>query len=143
MQEEATSCRGIDGSISLSKDGMRIVTGFGSAQPYDIRLSDVSSVVVVRKSVVPVAALMLLAIIILLIAKYNLLWFIINLYRWERFITPIALAIAILSAIPSVLRLIFVSVTVRSSRGPVTVRLVPIRSAKRLAGRFRGMYAGG
>ena len=144
MQVESVSCRGINGSIILSKDKMTIIgVGLGSAQPHDIRFSDVYSVVVERKSVVPFATAMILAIIVLVIANYNLLWFIINLNGTEGFITPVALAIAILCGIPTVLRLMFVNVTVRSRSGPLAVRLVPSRAAKRLARRFSEISARG
>ena len=137
MPDESVSCRGINGSINLSKDKLTIIgVGLGSAQPHDVTFNDVSSVIVERKSVVPFTTMMVLAIIVLVIAKYNLLWFIINLYGAERFITPTALVIAILCGISSVLRLMFVNVTVRSRHGPFTVRLVPSRPAKRLARRF-------
>jgi len=143
MQEESVSCRGINGSINLSKDKLTIIgVGLGSAQPHDVKFNDVSSVIVERKSVVPFTTMMVLTIIVLMIAKYNLLWFIINLYGAERFITPTALVIAILCGISSVLRLVFVNVTVRSRRGPLTVRLVPSRPAKRLARRFSEVSAG-
>lgn len=142
MQEESIGSRGINGSITLSHDKLTIIgVGLSSAQPHDIRFGDVSSVVVQRKSVVPFATLMVLAIIVLVIAKYNLLWFVVNLDRWEMFMVPIALAIAVLCAIPACLRLMFVNVTVRSRSGPLTVRLVPSRSGKRLARRFSEMYA--
>jgi len=143
MQEEQVSCRGINGSISLSKDRMTIIgVGLGSDQPHEIRFGDVSSVVVQRKSVVPFTTLIIVAIVVLAVANFNLLWFIIDLYRWRMFITPIALAIAMLSAIPAVLRLMFVNVTVRSRQGTLRVRVVPSRSAKRLARRFSEIYAG-
>jgi hypothetical protein len=137
MQEELVSCRGINGSIILSKNKMTIIgVGLGSTQPHDIKFSDVFSVVVERKSVVPFVTATILAIIVLLIANYNLLWFIINLYRTEWFVTTTALAIAVLCGIPTVLRLMFVNITVRSRSGPLTVRLVPTGPAKRLARRF-------
>jgi len=143
MQEEPVSCRGINGSVSLRKDGITIVgLGLGSVQPHEIRFGDVSSVVVQRKGVVPFATVMILAIIVLVVAEYDLLWFVIDLGRWEMLIGPPALAIAILCAIPVVLRLMFMNVTVRSRRGVFTVRLVPNRSANRLARRFRETYAG-
>jgi hypothetical protein len=142
MQEESVSCRGVNGSISLSKDKMTVIgVGLGVAQPHDIRFSDVHSVVVERKSVVPFATVMILAIIVLVVANYNLLWFIINLYATQWFIAPMALAIAILCAILAVLRLMFVNVIVRSRSGPFVVRLVPSRSAKRLARRFSEISA--
>jgi hypothetical protein len=137
------SCRGVNGLITLSKDGITVIgVGLGSTQPHEIRFGEVASVVVQRKSVVPFMTLMILAIIVLLVAKRNLLWFVLNLSPAQWFIVPIALAIAILCAIPTVLRSIFVNVTVRSRRGPLMVRLVPARSANRLARRFRETYAG-
>ena len=142
MQEEPISCRGINGSINLTKDKLTISgVGLSATQPHDITFSDVSSVMVERKSVVPFTTIMFLAIIVLVIAKYNLLWFIINLYGVERFITPTVLVIAISCGVSSVLRLMFVNVTIRSRRGQVTVRLVPSRPAKRLARRFSELSA--
>jgi hypothetical protein len=143
MLDEPVSCRGINGSIKLSKDKMQLIGGgLGSAQCHEVSYSDVLAVVVERKSIVPFATLAILAFVLALIAKYNALWFVIDLSRTEIFITSIGLGIAILCAIPTILRLMFVNVLVRSSRGPLAVRLVPIRSAKRLARRFSEMSAG-
>ena len=142
MREESISCRGINGSIILSKDKMTIIgMGPGSTQPHDIHFSEVSSVVVERKSVVPFATVMILAIVALVIVRYNVLWFIVDLIRAERFVTPIALGIAILCAVASALRLMFVNVNIRSGSSLLTMRLVPIRPAKRLARRFSEISA--
>jgi len=142
MNEEL-SCRGINGSISLTKDGLTIIgIGLGSVQPREIRFGDVSSIVVQRKSVVPFTTSIILAIIVFLIAKYNLLWFVIDLSRWEPIITSVALVIATICAIPALLRFIFVNVIVRSGLQPIVLRLVPGQCAKRLARRFREIYAG-
>jgi hypothetical protein len=143
MLDESISCRGINGSIKLSKDKMQLIGGgFGSAQSHEVAYSDVLAVVVQRKSVVPFATVTILAFALALIAKYNALWFVIDLGRTGIFITSIGLAIAILSAVPAILRLMFVNVLVRSSEGPLTLRLVPIRSAKCLARRFSEMSTG-
>jgi len=143
MKEEPLSCRGINGSIRLSKDGLTIIgIGLGSVQPREIRFGDVSSIVVQRKSVVPFTSSMILAIIVFLIAKYNLLWFVVGLFRWEALITSVALIMAIACAIPALLRFTFVNVIVRSRREPIVLRLVPGRCAKRLVRRFREIYAG-
>jgi len=144
MKEEPLNCRGINGSISLSKDGLTIIgIGRGSAQPREIRFGDVSSIVVQRKSVVPFATSMILAIIVFLIARYNLLWFLIDLSRWEPIITSVALVITAICAVAALLRFTFVNVIVRSRRQPIVLRLVPGRCAKRLVRRFREIYAGG
>ena len=142
ISDEAVSCRGINGSIKLSKDKMQLIGGgLGSAESHEVAYSDVSTVVVQRKSIVPFATLTILAFVLALIAKYNALWFVIDLSRIGGFITLIGVGIAILCAVPTVLRLMFVNVLVHSSGGPLTLRLVPTRSAKRLARRFSEMSA--
>jgi len=147
MKEESVRCRGINGSILLSRDKLVAVgVGLGSAQ-HDIRFGDVSSIVVERKSMIPFLTLTILAGIVLLVARFNLLWFILNLYTIQMFIIPIApwlaLAIAILFGMPTILRLIFVNVSVRSRAGLLTLRLVPLRSGKLLASRFSEISVGG
>jgi hypothetical protein len=143
MQEKSVSCRGINGSIILSKDKMTVIgVGLGPPEPHDICFSDVSSVVVERKSVVPFTTVMILAIIVLLIVKYNSLWFIVDLTGVGRFIAPIALAVAMLCAFASAIRLMFVNVNVRWGHNLLTMRLVSNRSAKRLARHFSEISAG-
>ena len=142
MLDEQVSCRGINGSIRLSKDKIQLIRGFGSTQCHEVSYGDVSAVVVDRKSVVPFAALTILAFVLALVAKYNAVWFVMDLSRTGIFITWIGLGIATLCAIPTILRLIFVNIIIRSNDGPLTVRLVPIRPAKRLARRFSEMSAG-
>ena len=147
MKEELVRCSGINGSILLSRDKLAVVgVGLGSAQR-DIRFGDVSSIVVERKSMIPFLTLAVLAAIVLLVVRFNLLWFVLNLYTIQMLIIPIApwlaLAIAILCGIPTILRLIFVNVFVRSRVGVLTLRLVVPRSAKRLASRFSEISAGG
>lgn len=145
MQEEQIICRGINGSIRLSSDRLTVI-GVGFSSPQDIKFNDVASVVVERKSIVPFATLTVLAAIILAIARYNLLWFIVNVYSVQMLVIPIApliaLAIAILCGIPTILRLVFVNVSVSSGGGKLMLRVVPIRSAKRLARRFSEISAG-
>lgn len=142
MLDEPVSCRGINGSIKLSKDKIQLTARFGSRQYHEISFRDVSAVVVDRKSVVPFATVTILALVMALVAKYNALWFVVDLSRTGFFITWIGFGIAILCAIPTILRLMLVNVVVRSNHCPLTVRLVPIRSAKRLARRFSEMSAG-
>ena len=147
IKDELVKCSGINGSIILSRDKLAIVGKgpLGSAQR-DIKFSDVMSIVVERKNMIPFLTLTILAAIVLLVARFNLLWFILNLYTIQMFIIPIApwllLAIAILCGMPTILRVIFVNVYVRSRVGLLTLRLVPFRSAKRLATRFSELSAG-
>ena len=136
-EEDAVKCRGVNGSVTITKDGMRI-TGAGLAAPevHEIPYSDVSAVVVERKSFVPVAILTFIAAIAVIWVNDNPIWLIVNLTSAQYPVTAIALPIAIISGALMVLRLTFVDVTIRSTRGPITLRLVPTRSGKRLARRF-------
>jgi hypothetical protein len=111
-------------------------------EPHEIPFTHVSAVVVQRKSVVPFATLTILAVVAVLISKYNALWFLIDLSRPGLLITPIAVGVAILCAIPTLLRLIFVNVSIRFGGSLLTLRLVPISSAKHLARSFSEMSAG-
>ena len=142
--QDSVRCRGINGSITLSKDNLHIIGGggLGSAEPREIPFSHVSAVVVQRKSVVPFATLTILAVVAVLISKYNALWFVIDLSRMGTLITPIGIGVAVLCAIPTVLRLVFVNISIRSGGSLLTVRLVPVRSARRLARSFSVMSSG-
>jgi len=143
MLDEPVRCRGINGSIKLSTDTMQLIGGaLGSTELHEVPYSDVSAVVVQRKSVIPFATLSILASALALIAKYNALWFVIDLSRAGIYLTPVGLGIAVLSAVSTLLRLMFVNVLVRFSGGPLTLRLVTVRSAKRLARRFSEMSTG-
>jgi len=143
MLEEKVSCRGINGSINLSRDKV-LVVGLASSptQPHELAYSDVSAVFVQRKSVVPFATLTILIIVVVLVSKYNLIWFVVDLNPVSVFIAWTGIGIAILCAVITLLRLLFVNVLIRSNQSPFVVRLVPIRSAKRLARRFSDISAG-
>jgi len=139
--EELIGCRGVNGSISLSKAKMVIRSeGFGSVQFRDVLLSKITAVVVERKSVIPFATLTILAAAVTVSAWYNALWFLINLTQQDiLMITPGGLIVAVVCAVPMMFRLLFVNVLVRSEGelNALIVRLVPVRQAKRLARRFR------
>ena len=144
MLEEKVTCRGINGSISLSRDKVQVVgLGLSSTQSPELAYSDVSAVFFQRKSVVPFATVTILTVLIVLVSKYNLIWFVINLNPVSVFIVWSGIGIATLCAVVTLLRILFVNVLMRSSRGPFVVRLVPIHSAKRLARRFSEISAGG
>jgi len=139
--EKLIGCRGVNGSISLSKDKMVIRSeGFGSVEFREVALNKVTAVVVERKSVIPFATLTILASMVTVSAWYNALWFLINLTEQGiLMITSGGLSVAVLCAVPMMFRLLFVNVLVRSEGEPnaLIVRLVPVRQAKRLAKRFR------
>ena len=136
--EEAVSCRGINGSVTLSKGKMKVSgAGLPQSQTREIPYSQVSAVFVQRKSVVPYAGVLVLAVIVGLLAQYNALWFVPNLSEMDRFIAPISFGVAGLCAVRVMLRVLFVNVLVRYKEGSLHLRLVPLRSGKRLGRRFR------
>ena len=139
--EESIGCRGVNGSISLSKDKMVIRSeGFDSVQFRELLLNKITAVVVERKSVIPFATLTILATAVTVSAWYNAVWFLINLTQQDILIIASGgLIVAIVCAVPMMLRLLFVNVLVRSEgeANALIVRLVSVRQAKRLARRFR------
>ena len=144
MLEEKESCRGINGSISLSRDKVQVVgLGLSSSQSPELAYGDVSAVFVQRKSVVPFATLTILTVLVVLVSKYNLIWFVVDLNPFSAFIVWSGIGVGTLCAAVTLTRILFVNVLMRSSRGPFVVRLVPIHSAKRLARRFSEISAGG
>ena len=144
VSEEPVSCSGINGSISLFKDRIRIVGGgLTRAAAHEIAREDVSSVVVQRKSIVPFATATILAVIVTLVTEYNVIWFVEGVSRMDRFIAPFSLGIALLSLTITMLRLLFVNVSIHFGEGSAVLRLVTLRSAKRLAKRFSEISVGG
>ena len=136
--EEAVNCRGINGSLSLSKGKIKVKgAGLPPSQSPEIPYGLVSAVFVQRKSVVPFATVLVLAVIVGLLAQYNALWFIPHIAEMDPLIAPISFGVAILCAVPTILRVLFVNVLVRYEGGSLHLRLVPIRSGKRLGRRFR------
>lgn len=143
--EESVKCRGVNGSIYLRENRMQIMGGgFGSTQPRDIPFNEVSAVVVERKSVVPFATVLVLTVVVIVVAEYNMVWFIVDLSRYEALITSGAILSVAVCAVMILLRTMFVNVLVRSTGegAASTLRLVPIHCAKRLARRFREMSTG-
>ena len=114
--------------------------GFDSVQFRELLLNKITAVVVERKSVIPFATLTILATAVTVSAWYNAVWFLINLTQQDILIIASGgLIVAILCAVPMMLRLLFVNVLVRSEgeANALIVRLVSVRQAKRLARRFR------
>jgi hypothetical protein len=143
--QDLCGCHGVNGSIVLYPDRMVIRHG-GVTHLHEIPLTQIRAVIVERKSVIPFATVTVLAAAATFLAKYNPIWFLVNLSdKDSTLVSFAALSIAIVFAIPVVLRSAFVNVSVRSEGEPVLVRLgfVPARPAKRLAKRFRELSAGG
>ena len=143
--QELGSCHGANGSITLYPDRMVVRHG-GLTRLHEIPLTQIRAVIVERKTIIPFATVTVLATAATVLAKYNPIWFLVNLSDKESTLVSFAaLSIAIVFAFPVVLRSAFVSVSVRSEGEPVLFRLgfVPARPAKRLAKRFRELSAGG
>jgi len=145
MAEKTISCRGANGSIVLSNDKMLIQSSFLRSTPFhEMPLNSIRAVVVERKSVIPFATLTILGSVVTILAQYNALWFMINLEPSQVYlITRVGFSAVILCVILMTLRLVFVNVSVRSEGDStvLTVRLVPLRPAKRLVRRFRELSA--
>jgi hypothetical protein len=141
MAEKSIRCRGANATILLCADKMVIRSSvLGSLKPYEIPITTIRAVVVDRKSVVPFTAMTILAAVITVLASYNALWFLINLTSTQiELVTRVGFTVTILCAIPMMVRAMFVNVIVRSNGDAVVLmaRLVPLRSAKGLAKRFR------
>jgi hypothetical protein len=122
-----------------------IIRHGGSTHLHEIPLTQIRAVIIERKTLIPFATVTILAVATAFLAKYNPIWFLVNLPDKESTLVSIAaLSVAIAFAIPIILRSAFVNVSVRSEGDPVLVRLgfVPVRPATRLAKRFRELSAG-
>ena len=145
--QEICSCHGVNGSIALYSDKMVLRHGGpASTHNHEIPLAQIHAVLIERKSVIPFSTVTVIAAAATVLAKYNPVWFLVNLPDKESTLVSLgALSIAIVFAIPAVLRSMFVNLSVRSEAEPVLVRLgfVPVRPARRLAKRFRELSEGG
>ena len=101
-----------------------------------------TTIVVQRKSVVPFATLTILAALATVLARFNPLGYVIDVSWAQAVVPPIAFCFGFLFAAITLLRALFVNVTVRSIQGLFTVHLVPVRSGKRLARSFSEIFAG-
>jgi len=139
--EKPFNCRGLNGFINLYRNRMVLESkGWTNSASYELPIERIRAVVVERKSVIPSATLTVLAAAVTLLAKYNALWFLVNLTP-ENIgkVSSVALLIAVVCAIPTLLRTFFVNVSVTWDGKPATFRVgfVPVRSAKRLAKHFQ------
>ena len=145
--QELCSCRGVNGSIALYSNKMVVRHGGpASTHSHEIPLAQIRSILVERKSIIPFSTITVIAAAIAVLAKYNPVWFLVNLPDQESTLVSFgALSIAIVFAVPAVLRSMFVNVSVRSEGEPVLVRLgfVPVRPARRMAKQFRELSNGG
>jgi hypothetical protein len=83
---------------------------------------------------------MLIAAATMLVTRFNALWFLVNLTpQNEQTVSSYALLISVVSAIPTLIRIFFVSVSITWNGNPTTFRVgfVPLRPGKRLAQKFQ------
>lgn len=110
-----------------------------------IPLGDVQSVVVERKSLMPVASSATVLGIIGVLVKYNALWFLFDLNQdisWK--LSLIALLPAMLLAIPTVERVLFVNVIIASfNRETWRVNFVRLSAGRNFAAKFLEFSSGG
>jgi hypothetical protein len=129
------------GSINLYYDRMVINSKeWGVSKSYQLPLNRIRSVVVERKSVIPFATLTLIAAATMLVVRYNALWFLVNLTPQNaQTVSSYALFVSVVSAIPTLIRILFVSVSITWDGNPTSFRVgfVPLRPGKRLAQKFQ------
>lgn len=144
--DQPFNCSGVDGSIRLYRDKLVVDSNvWGGSKSHELPLKQIKAVVVERKSVMPYATLTILAAAVAVLARYNALWFLVNLAQDNQVIaSSAALAATAICAIPAVLRAIFVSVSITRNGDPAYFRInyVPLRPGKRLAKQFQDLTAG-
>jgi hypothetical protein len=136
------SCRGSNYSITLHPDRMVLKSlTWGNTQFYELPTNHIQALIIQRKTVIPFAALTLVAAIATVLLRYNSLWFLINLSAIEARVrmSEIALFIGVISAIPTLLRVVFVNVSVTWDGEPRSflVRFVSAYRGRRLVRTFR------
>ncbi len=139
--EEAFKCGGLNGSISLYRDRMVINSkAMGVSKTYQLPVNRIRTVVVERKSIIPFATLTILAAALAVMIKYNSLWFVVNFpSAVAGFLSSVALLTSLICAVPVLVRVLFVSVTVTWDGDPTSFRVgfVLVRPGKHLAKRFQ------
>jgi hypothetical protein len=139
--EESFHCNGLVGSIRLHNDRITITSKeWGISKSYELPIERIKSIVVERKSIVPIATATLLSAIAAVISKYNGLWFLVNLSpNNSQILSSTAFLITVLFALPTLFRVLFVRVSITWDGEPTSfhVGFVPVRPGKRLAQKFQ------
>jgi len=141
IDKKASRCRGANYTIMLHQDKMVIGNTFlATSTAYEIPINRIKAVIVQRKNVLPFAVVTFLAALAAVIARFNALWFLINLSSPSReSIGTIALLTSGIFAVPTVARAAFVNVIVswEGQPGSLRVRYVLGYVGRSLAARFR------
>lgn len=138
-------CDGGNYSVSMSPQTLVVRTkGWRHEPQHQIPLNKVRSVVVERKSLMPVASLATLAGIIGVLVKYNVLWFLFDLNPdISGKISIIPFLTAMLLAVPTIERALYVNVIIASFTAETwRVRFVTSNAGKNLAAKFLEFSSG-
>lgn len=143
--DDSYVCKGANYSVSMNPHTLTVRSkGWRHEFERQIPLGDVRSVVVERKSLVPVASSAILAGIIGVVVKFNALWFIFDLNaNISGRLSIIAFLVAALLAIPSFERVFFVNIVISSLNAETfRVRFVASNAGKTLTARFLEFSSG-
>jgi hypothetical protein len=139
-------CKGFNYTVTIGSDKLIVRDKkWGRPSSHELPIQSINAVIVRRKSIVPFAAFTALSLIAAVLTKYNSLWFLVNLTaEQEAVLSTVALAVALLCAIPTVLRALFVDIIISSAATPTPflVRFVPARQGRGLVRRFHKVSAG-
>lgn len=137
--DDSYICDGGNYSVSMTPQNLLVrARGWRQGLQRTIPLNTVQSVVVERKSMIPVASSATILGIIGVLVKYNALWFIFELNQdisWK--ISLIALLPATLLAIPTVERAMFVNVIIACfNKETWRVNFVRSNAGRKFAAKF-------
>lgn len=139
--EESFNCRGVNASISLYRDRIIIDSKeWGVSKSYQLPIGRISAVVIERKSIIPFATLAIFTAAVAVITRYNVLSFLVDLApETAGMLSSVALFVAVICAIPVLIRILFVSVSIAWDGDPTSFRVgfVLLRPGKRLTSKFQ------
>jgi len=143
--EKRFKCSGLRGSITLDQENIVVDSKeFGISKSYQLPLGRIRAVMIERKSVIPFATVTLLTAVAAVVARYNGLWFLILLApETAQTLAAIAIFAAALCAVPTLVRILFVSVSISWDGEPHSIRvgLVPARRGKQFAKKLQEVSA--
>jgi hypothetical protein len=119
---------------------MILDVGWVSSNSYELPIRRIRSVIVERKSVMPFATMTTLAAIGAAVARYNSLWFLVNLSPdASGRLGAILVAASILLAVPALSRALFVNITISWDGQPsiFRIRFVSAHRGRGLARKFQ------
>ena len=142
---DSYDCGGGNYSVSMNSETLVISSrSWFHGHPHQIPLNNVRSVIVERKSLMPVASSAVLAGIIGVLLRDSALWFPLDLNsNISGKISVLAFLAATLLAVPTIERAVFVNVIISSlNAGTWHVRFVTSNAGRNLAARFLELSSG-